>query len=280
MKNIISKLSVILFFAGVLAGCEEDLVVYDVENGESFASFQSAADPLIFNPVAETENIYTVGVSTRSSVDRQVVISVDTSSTLDPSFYNIETLNPIIPAGELSTDIIITTPANTTFPSAGSNLILNLESVEGAVIKSFNLDTQNIGFAVECPTVDLTNIPGTYTVASDDFEFILHNTFEIEAGPGDGEFTIVNLSGHPNPESNGEQNYDVVFTVDPETGAVSVDRQAAWHFDNFGGDPDYGVGSVEGTGLVLTCINQINFNLTHTVSAGSFGKYSLQIVKQ
>lgn len=264
----------------LIVGCQDDPIVYDVENGESFASFQGPANSLIFNPVAETENRYTVGVSTRSSMDREVTVTVDPSSTMDPSFYNIETLNPVIPAGELSTDIIISTPASTTFPAAGSNLVLNLESVEGAEIKSFNLDTQNIDFTVECPNVDLASIPGTYSITADGFGFVLHDEFEIVAGPGDNEFTMQNLSGHPNPEAEGAQNYDVVFSVNPNTGNVTVDRQAAWHYDNFGGDPDYGVGSVAGSGLVLTCINQINFLLTHTVSAGSFGEYRLQVTKQ
>lgn len=280
MKNILYKVPFLLMILSLMVGCEEDLIVYDVENGESFASFEGAPSALIFNPVAETENVYTIGVSTRSSMDREVVVSIDPSSTMDPSFYNIETLNPVIPAGELTTAVVITTPAANTFPSTGSELILKLESVEGAELKSFSTDTQEIGFTVECPTVDLASIPGTYDITADAFGFVLHNQFEVVAGPGDNEFTMVNMSGHSNPDAGGAMNYDVVFAVNPNTGNVSVAKQEAWHWDTFGGSPDYGAGSVEGSGLALTCIGQITFNLKHTVGAGSFGTYRFQITKQ
>ena len=279
MKNLLYKLPFLLLLLATMIGCEEERVIYDVDNGQSFAGFQSAASPLVFNPVAETENIYTVAVSTRSSMDRQVVVSVDESSTLDPSFYNIENTTVTIPAGELSADIVITTPASDVFPASGSVLNLNLDSVEGADLSTFNPTTQAIGFTVECPSVDLASIPGTYAFTVDNFGFVIHNEFEIVEGPGDNQFTMVNLSGHPNPEADGAMNYDVIFSINPNTGSISVPKQEAWHYDTFGGDPDYGVGSVAGSGRALTCIGQITLSLQHTVAAGSFGTYTLQFVK-
>lgn len=281
MKTYMKKIAMLFIAVVTFTSCEEELVMYDTENGEAFAGFQSNSPAdLVFNPVEDTENRYTISASTVSSSDRTVSVSVDTSSTLDPSFYSIETLNPVIPAGEFSTDIVITTFASTTFPADGSTLILNLESVEGSEIRSFNVASHSIGFTVECPTVDLESIPGTYAVTGDGFGFIIHDEFEIVAGPGENEFTMENLSGHSNPDADGEQNYDVVFSIDPNSGDVTVARQDAWHWDTFGGDPDYGVGQVRGDGLALTCIGQITFELTHTVAAGSFGTYALEVTKQ
>ena len=279
MKNILYKLPFLLLLLATVIGCDEDRTIYDVDNGQSFAGFQSTANPLVFNPVAETENRYTVAVSTRSSMDRQVVVSVDESSTLDPSFYNIENTTVTIPAGELSADVIITTPASDVFPASGSVLNLNLDTVEGSELSTFNPVTQEIGFTVECPTVDLASIPGIYAFTVDEFGFVLHSQFEIVEGPGENEFTMVNLSGHSNPDAGGAMNYDVVFSINPNTGSITVPKQEAWHWDTFGGDPDYGAGSVEGPGRALTCISQITLNLTHTVAAGSFGTYRLQFVK-
>lgn len=281
MKTYMKRIAMLFVAVIMVTGCEEDLVIYDTENGEAFAGFQSNSPPdLIFNPVEDTENRYTISTSTVSSSDRTVSVTVDPSSTLDPSFYSIENLNPVIPAGEFATDIVITTLATDTFPEDGSVLVLNLESVEGSEIRSFNVDSQTIGFTVECPSVDLESIPGTYAVTEDEFGFVIGEEFEIVAGPEENQFTMMNLSGHSNPDADGEQNYDVVFTIDPNSGNVTVSRQDAWHYDTFGGTPDYGVGRVQGSGLALTCIGQINLELTHTVAAGSFGTYALQVTKQ
>ena len=284
MKNIIYRLSLLVFASLIFVSCEEnEIPTIDVVNSRAIAGFSNAtsSSTIIFNPAEDTENVITVGVSTISDQDRQVVVTLDEeATTLDASYYEISNLNPVIPAGEFTTDIIITTIASTDVPSGDSELVLKLESVESAEIIDGSVTDLNIGLNVKCPEVDMASIPGTYEVAVDDFGFIIHSDFEIVEGPGDNEFTIVNLSGHSNPDAGGDMNYDVVFSVNPESGSVSVEKQAAWHWDTFGGDPDYGTGSVEGTGLVLTCINQINFNLTHTVGAGSFGTYALQITKQ
>ncbi len=265
----------------MLTGCEPDKVIYDSVNGESIATFQSPTpDPLIFNPVADTRNVYTVSVSKVSTVDRTVSVSVDSSSTLDPSFYNIEDLNPVIPAGEFSTDIVITTPASEVFPPTGSTLKLKLNSVEGAQIKSFSIDTYAVPFSVNCPSVDVVSIPGTYQITTDEFGGSLGDDMvDVVAGPGDNQFTLVNPFDHPTPDAGGAGNYEVIVDVNPETGALSVNKQAALNYDNFDPSPGYGAISVEGSGKALTCIGKLSFSLKYTVAAGSFGTLALVLQK-
>ncbi len=274
MKKFINKLSFILVGVLVLASCEgNDIPTIDVENARAIASFNGvASQKVVFDPSANTENVIKVGVSTVSNQDRQVTLVVDQDATTLPSeYYTISTLNPVIPAGEFTTDIVITTVPGTSLPAADGVVVLELVSVENAEILEGSIDELTLGLNVQCPEVDMASIPGNYAITYDGFgTYIDEGEFEIVAGPGENEFTMLNPFGHP-------ENYDVVFSVNPETGAVTVAKQAAWHCANFG--CAYGEGRVQGPGQALTCIEQIDFNLTHTVDAGSFGTYALQINK-
>lgn len=257
-----------------VVSCEEnDIPIFDVENGRSIAGFSGLSNQsVVFNPAGSTENTITVGVSNLSDQDRAVEVRIDeASTTLDPSFYSVSDLTPVIPAGQFTTDITVTTIPGESLPDAGDVLVLELVSVEGGEFLEESVEEVTLGLDVQCPEVELANIPGTYVITEDAFgTHIDEGEFEIVAGPDENQFTMVNPFGHP-------EEYDVVFSVDPETGSVTVARQAAWHCDNFG--CAYGEGRVEGPGQVLTCIDQINFNLTHTVNAGSFGTYGLTINK-
>lgn len=282
MKNLIYKFSLLALILTAMVGCEEEPIIFDNPNNESVATFQTnSPSAIIFNPAETTRNVYTISVSSVSSQDRTVNLSVDPSSTMEPEFYTIETLNPVIPAGEFSTDVVIITEASNEFPAGGSTLILNIDSVEGAELKDYSVTSYSLPFTVQCPTVDVDSIPGTYVIVSDAFgTSVGDDTFEIVAGPGENQFTMVNPFDHPNPDAGGEENYEVVVSISPSSGQLTVARQNAWHYSNFAASPAYGVGRVNGTGLALTCIDQMSFSLTHTVAAGSFGTYGLTIRKQ
>ncbi len=119
-----------------------------------------------------------------------------------------------------------------------------------------------------CP-FNAENAAGTYTITRDDFQTSVGDLeFEVVAGPGDNQITLINPFDHVNPVT-GEQDYDVIVTVDPATAAATVTQQAAWHCNNFG--CGFGVGSVDGTVFVFSCSGTITLNLRHTVAAGSFG---------
>ncbi len=115
---------------------------------------------------------------------------------------------------------------------------------------------------------------GKYLIVRDDFETTLDIAREIEAvaGPGENEITFKNLFSHP-------EGYDVTVAVpDPSTAVATVAKQAAWHCDNFG--CPYGEGRVEGGGLFFSCSGFLTLTLSHTVDAGGFGDFALDLQKQ
>ncbi len=273
---------VILTVSLVFSSCEEnDIPLFDTENGRAIAGFNNPASSasIIFNPAADTQNVITVGVSTLSGSDRAVQLELDAANTtLDPIYYTISDLSPVIPAGEFTTDIIITTLGSPDLPESGSVITLNLNAVEGAEILSTSRSSLAVSLSVQCPEVDFASIPGTYTITVDEFETSVGDAqFEIIAGPGANQFTMVNPFDHPNPNAGGAQNYNVVIDINPDSGAVTVARQPAWHCVSFA--CEFGEGRVDGIGLSLTCIGQISFTLNHTVDAGSFGSYALVVQK-
>ncbi len=283
-KNIVKSIVALLVVFGLNACQDDGIPMFDTTNGRAIAGFNgnNATPKIIFNPSADTENIITVGVSTKSSSDRTVQLSiVDSITTLDPSFYKISTLTPVIKAGDFTTDIIVTTISGSTLPGSSDVIGLSLNSVEGAEILSESEADLLIGLSVKCPSTDIASIPGTYKIITDDFgTSVGDDQFEMIAGPGDNQVTMVNPFDQPNPDAGGEQNYMVTIDIDPETGVAKVSKQAAWHYSNFAASPDYGEGRVEGGGLALTCIGQIQLTLENTVDAGSFGSYELIVEKQ
>ena len=124
-----------------------------------------------------------------------------------------------------------------------------------------------------CPFV-VDEAVGEYLIVRDDFATTLEPDRPITAvkGPGENEITFINLFSHP-------EMHDVVVRVDdPSTAAATVDKQAAWHCDNFG--CPWGEGRVDGGGLFFSCSGFLTLDLEHTVDAGSFGTFRLELLKQ
>jgi hypothetical protein len=132
--------------------------------------------------------------------------------------------------------------------------------------------TSTLTFAVLCPFVTEDAV-GTYTITTDEAEVFWEADYEpvAVAGPGPNQVTFKNLFGHP-------QNYDIVVDVDPETAVATVSKQTAWDSDNFG----FGLGeaTVEGQGVFFSCTGFITVDLDHSVAAGSFGVYKLELTKK
>jgi hypothetical protein len=131
--------------------------------------------------------------------------------------------------------------------------------------------TSQISFPVLCPFV-AADAAGTYTVTTDEAEvFYEPNEPEIIVGPGPNQVTIKNLFAHP-------EMYDIVVDVNPVTDVATVSKQPAWNSDNFG----FGLGeaTIEGEGFYFSCTGFITLDLDHSVDAGSFGVYKLELTKK
>ena len=130
---------------GLLISCEEDLVVYDTVNGQAIAQITNGAEQTL--PVPETGDsaIIEVGVSTVSDVDRSISVSVDPSSTADPSEYTIDPASLVIPAGSFVGEILVNANFEAIPETGLSSLVLNVDGVEGADSLEGTL-TQKINF--------------------------------------------------------------------------------------------------------------------------------------
>lgn len=86
MKKIITLAFLSL---ALITSCEEDLVIYDVDNGQSLSALALASATL---PVPAEGSIFSlpVEVSTRAASDRAISVSVDPSSTALPAEYTID----------------------------------------------------------------------------------------------------------------------------------------------------------------------------------------------
>ena len=131
--------------------------------------------------------------------------------------------------------------------------------------------TSQISFPVLCPFV-AADAAGTYTVTTDEAEvFYEPNEPVIIGGPGPNQVTIKNLFAHP-------QMYDVIVDVNPATDVATVRKQPAWNSDNFGWG--FGEATVEGEGFYFSCTGFVTLDLDHSVDAGSFGVYKLELTKK
>ena len=171
-------------------------------------------------------------------------------------------------------------------PGDKFNFLVTITDTEGVVFDGedetqFLGDINNPGLQqalkyttyISCP-FNAAEAVGTYTITTDDFGTSVGDlTFEIVAGPDENSVIMINPFDHPNPDT-GEQDYDVVIRVDPNTGIATISRQAAWHCDNFG--CSYGEGRINtnGTGFFFSCAGILTVTLQHTVDLGSFGTFA------
>lgn len=131
--------------------------------------------------------------------------------------------------------------------------------------------TTKLIFFISCP-FDADAAVGQYLITRDDFGTTLDITRPIEAvkvSPTQIEF--INMFTHP-------EMYDVTVSVNLASGVATVARQPAWHCDNFG--CGFGEGRVNGTGFFFSCTGFVTLDLQHTVDAGSFGTFKLELQKQ
>ena len=277
MKNLVYKISLLFAVALLGVSCEDNgTPIFDVENGRAIAGFNGGLEStrITFNPAENTDNIITVGVSTLSDSPRSVVVEVDdTETTLDPAFYSIDNLTPTIAAGDFTVDITITTIPGADLPSASDAIVLNLVSVEGAEIGENSVEVLSIGLEVQCPTVDISALAGSYDVVASTFAAFFGETDftrEVVLGPGENQITIVDGTYIT------EGAEDLILTIDPETGAiVAVDETKINSTVSFG--PNF-YRLLPG-GRVLTCVGIIEMTLDFSANIAG-NPHVFNLVKQ
>lgn len=144
MRKYILIIAVLFAFVS----CEEENIVFDSENGQTFASF-SAESILVPTPAEGASITVDVFVTTKADSDRTISLEVDPSSTATEDQYTISGLT--IPAGAFQTTLTITSNFDALPDLGRANLVLNLVEVSGSndlVIKDSPLQLE---FYRECP---------------------------------------------------------------------------------------------------------------------------------
>ncbi|MGJ8716377.1 MAG: hypothetical protein ACSHXG_14830 [Maribacter stanieri] len=145
MKKYISIIAVLFAFVS----CEEENIVFDSENGQTFANF-SEGSILVPTPAEGASIMVDVFVTTKADSDRTISLEVDPSSTATADQYTISGL--MIPAGAFQTTLTITSNFDALPDLGRANLVLNLVDVSGPNNDLVLTDSPlELEFFRECP---------------------------------------------------------------------------------------------------------------------------------
>ena len=199
MKKYFFKVASILLFVATLTSCEDDKIIYPVDNGQSLVGFTtfSGNAPAFEDPALKFTYELEVGSTNRVDYDRAVALTINQELTNAlPSQYTIEDAQYVIPAGEFTTKIKIVGHYNA-LPANGTkvNLVFDLVSVQDSDI----VDAQKTRFTVllfrACPIVRDEFI-GTYNAVEDGDRYEVVAT----AGAAANELLLSNIA-NLNPDS-------------------------------------------------------------------------------
>lgn len=155
MKNLIKIIIVCLF----MSSCgDEELVIYDPATGQTLAFFETGNTTLEIEINDSNTAMIKVGVSTISSADRTLSISVDDSSTATPAMYSFNSTVTIPANGYFG--VIEFTGIDSGLTSEGAILTLNIDPIDGGVVSSQN---HTINLIEICP-VEASFGTGMYTL--------------------------------------------------------------------------------------------------------------------
>ncbi len=131
-------------------------------------------------------------------------------------------------------------------------------------------DAMQFDFIFACPSFEIDELVGTYGFTETGFTIHYNTNVEIVAGGTANEFVIKDLFGH-GAEFGAEYGTTLVKVGSNGTD-ITIAKQLAFNgsdANNFAAA--YGPGSIEGSGLVFSCLGKVVFDITPTVAAGSFG---------
>lgn len=188
MKNL-SKLFVFLLLTSVFFGCEEDLIIFDADNGQTALSFGETS----YSVSVPLENLsleIPVNSTTRAAADRNfsAVVNVDGTTPGTSAEYAIGSIT--IPAGEFVGVLTV----DFTYANIGGmdgdvkNLVLDIDVPDGAA--SFN-DQVNITYFREivCNNVVVTIVPDAWP-SETSWEITEQATGNVVASGGANSATV------------------------------------------------------------------------------------------
>lgn len=221
MKKYISLLFVTLL---AFTSCEEDLVVFDSETGQTLAQFSQSSATLA-TPEAGASATVKVLVSTSTETERTIVVEVDPSSTATADQYALSNL--VIPAGSFEGSFVISSNFNALPEQGSSNLVLNLKDVTNSNNIAIENGVLTVEFFRKCPIV-LADFVGTWS-GTGQWNSIFGYTSEIETSLNtEGELMMNGIGFQWFQGWWGEvivTNEAVKVDVDLETGVFVIEDQ-------------------------------------------------------
>lgn len=123
---------------------------------------------------------------------------------------------------------------------------------------------------IACPSYSQKEMLGTYQESVDPFDVVPSgHKFQCVAGPNTNQIKFVNWTN---------EGKDLIVDVDAASQSVTIARQEAWFYNT-----QYGFASVDGSGLVFSCIGTLSVNLRHSLAGGTLvftgGPYALTLQK-
>lgn len=271
MKKYFLKFTIFVLIVGLFSNCQEDKIMY---NGTpALAAFVSdKADLAVLETVVSTVKIG-VEISTISSVDRTIAVTIDPKSTALATQYQMEATTLVVPANSYLGEIVVTGKFAGLVVGQSVKLILNLNSIGDAAIEA-NSKTFTLSIFKSCPLTDASKFNGNYKVALDQWEDYLTGqpndgteTVEYNAANGLLTFRVRNLN-RPYITAATKTNAYLICVLNPVTGTVTVTSNQTWFYGTTG----Y---VVTGTGTVSACTGDINLVLNF----GAYTGYKLNLVK-
>jgi len=127
------KIIIFYFFGVLLSSCEEDLVTFDADNGQTALSFSQAS--ILVDICSPTSEII-LESTTRSSLDRTYNISISDDSTADSSEYMLTSTSITIPPGEFLGSTSVEIDFSEIPNGVSRNLLLDIVPSDGTIILS------------------------------------------------------------------------------------------------------------------------------------------------
>ena len=263
MKKYLLKLTSLCLFVGVLSSCEQEKIIYDVNNGQSFVGFNivSASLPTYS---ADSGTDFTleveVGATTKANHDRTIAIAInDKFTTALPTEYTIDQASLVIPANKFVGTIKITgNYAN--LPASGQKLItLDLVSVQDADVINPDKKSFTVYLYRACPV----SIPLNYTGVSS-YSSYTSQPFDVVFTPVvgvDNSWKADNLWGNFVAALTGSSKDE---GKSPYPGSIKINCDNTVTVTGTGASGDGGTGTFNPTTKVIT------FSLNQTVFSNPF----------
>lgn len=219
MKKLLYKSFMILSLVLVLVSCEENEIPIIDESYPTLAQFNKTT-LVIPTPEEGSSREVEVIVSTVSSMERTVNLSIDPESTASSDQYTISDL--VIPANSYTGTFTISGNFNSLPESGSSNLIIKIEDVNGedTLIEK---GTLNVEFFRQCDII-VEEYVGTWSGTTS----WGYDTEVVTSLSEDGQLMITGLTFGWLQDAWGEviiDNEPLKMDIDPETGEITIEEQ-------------------------------------------------------